>query len=334
MRSALVTGGTGLLGSYIVEHLLREGWAVRGLVRSGAGEGVLRRLGAEPFVGDVLDASAFRRAATGQDVIVHTAAAVTPKGGWEAFRRLNVDGTQNAIDAAAAADARLLHMSSVAVYGTEARYEGELRTITEDSPLPPLMERNYYGRSKSESERLVLDAHRQGRIWATAVRPCVVYGRRDRQFIPRVAPILMRGFAPVVGSGLSTIPIVHAANVADGAVRAAERADAGGRAFNLANDFSVSVRDFFDLAAAGLGRTVRPVRLPLPAARIVFGLVKGTLRLLTGGRMSVVSDASLGFLTRNNPFSSDRAKRELGWEPRVKPEEGVPEAFAWWLDNH
>lgn len=334
MTSALVTGATGLIGSHIVEHLVGANWNVRALVRTTSAADFVRKLGAEPVTGDVLDASSFRRSAAGCDVIFHTAAGVTPKGGWEAFRGLNVDGTRNAIDAAADSGARLLQMSSVAVYGTEGRYEGEWRTMDEESPWPPLLNRNYYGRSKRESEQLVLDAHRAGRVWATAVRPCVVYGRRDRQFIPRVAPILMRGVAPLIGAGKSTLPVVHAANVADGALRAALHPAAGGRAFNLTNDFPVAVRDFFELAARGLGRRIRFIHLSMPAARIVFGTAKIGLRVLTGGRLSVVSDASLGFLTRDNPFSSERARRELGWDPRVRPEDAVPEAFAWWREHH
>ena len=66
------------------------------------------------------------------------------------------------------------------------------------------------------SEALVLEAHAAGRIWATAVRPDVIYGKRDRQFVPRIAGLLQRGFAPLIGGGRTTLPIVHAANVADG----------------------------------------------------------------------------------------------------------------------
>jgi nucleoside-diphosphate-sugar epimerase len=57
------------------------------------------------------------------------------------------------------------------------------------------------------------------------------------------------------------------------------------------------------------------------------------LRALTGGRMSVVSTASLDWFTRDNPFSSERARRELGWSPAVRPEDGIPDAFRWWNAN-
>lgn len=181
-----------------------------------------------------------------------------------------------------------------------------------------------------------MEAHAAGRIWATAVRPDVIYGRRDRQFVPRMAKLLRRagGVTPVIGGGGATLAIVHAANVAAGAVRAATFDGAGGRAYNLANDYDVTVREFFRLGGEGLGRRVRFVSVPMPLARIAFRVVKGVVMLLTGGRLNAVSNASIDFLTTDNPFTSDRARRELGWSPAVRPEQGVPEAFRWWLTHH
>ncbi|HZW74460.1 MAG TPA: NAD-dependent epimerase/dehydratase family protein, partial [Caldimonas sp.] len=110
MPRALVTGATGLVGSHVVDQLLAQGWTVRALVRRPEPE--LAARGVDLAVGDVRDAGSFARAAEGNDVLFHTAAVVTSGGGWEAFRRPNVDGTRNAIAAAARAGARLLHVSS------------------------------------------------------------------------------------------------------------------------------------------------------------------------------------------------------------------------------
>lgn len=332
MARALVTGATGLVGSYIAERLLNDGWTVRALVRRPSA--FLTELGAAIVTGDVLDADGFARAAAGCDVIFHAAAAVTPRGGWEAYRRLNVDGTRAAIGAAERSGARLVHVSSVAVYGPEGRYRAANKKTDEDTELAPLPERAYYARSKRESEQLVMQAHMDGRIWATAMRPVVVYGRRDRQFVPRVARLLRFGVAPIIGRGSSTFSIVHAANVADGTVRAAFVERAGGRAYNLANDFDVTVRRFLELAGDGLGGRARLVSIPAPVARRGLAAVKALVRALTGGRLSVVSTASLDWFARDNPFSSERARRELGWSPSVRPEDGIPDAFHWWATHH
>ncbi|HEX6059979.1 MAG TPA: NAD-dependent epimerase/dehydratase family protein [Gemmatimonadaceae bacterium] len=359
MPHALVTGATGLVGSHIVERLLADGWSVRALVRDPGRAAWLSRAGVALHPGDTLDSATFAHAAQGSDVVFHAAAAITPRGGWEAYRATNIEGTRNAVEAARGAGARLLHVSSVAVYGPgryrdggrgtgdgeggtrdegrgtngERTARGSRRLTDEDVALEPLPATAHYARSKRDSESIVLDAHRAGRIWATAVRPCVIYGRRDRQFVPRAARLLRTGLAPVVGDGATTLAIVHAANVADGAVRAATTDAAGGRAYNLANDGEVTVREFVRLAAEGLGREVRTFSVPLPLARAAIAVAAAAAGLAGGhGRRAMVG-STLSFVTRDNPFSSDRARDELEWRPVVRADEGIVEAFRWWTEQ-
>jgi nucleoside-diphosphate-sugar epimerase len=331
--TALVTGATGLVGSYIVERLIADGWQVRAFVRDMSRVEPLRREGIELRPGDILDAEQLAAAARGTDVVFHTAAVITPHGGLEDFHSVNVGGTGNAVAAAARAGARLLHVSSVGVYGPRARYSPRGKT-DEDTPFQPLPEGAFYAWSKRASEEIVLSAHDRAEVWATAVRPSVVYGRRDRQFVPRVGRLLRYGFAPAIRGGRSTLAIVHAANVADGAVRAAATDAAGGQVYNIAHDFDVSVRDFYRLAAEGLGRRVRVLPVPMRVARAGLTVARALSSLLVGPRMNVVTtSSSLDFITRDNPFSSERARRELGWKPAVTPELGIPDAFRWWAER-
>jgi len=329
---ALVTGATGLVGSHIVERLLSDGWDVRALARDPE----RARWELHPTVkivhGDVLDSRAFTRAAEGAQAIFHTAASIIVSGGWDAYRVTNVDGTRNAIAAAEQTRARLLQLSSVAVYGPSARYAAAERgeKTHEQIELPALRETAYYARSKRDSEALVLSAHREGRVWATAVRPDVIYGKRDRQFVPRMALLIKRGVIPLLRGGRSTMAIVHAANVADGAVRAVRIDGAGGNAYNLANDFDVTVRDFFELAGEGLNQRPRFLPMPMWAARGALRGAKWVARAVTAGRFNLVSTSTLDFISRDNPFTSDRARRELGWAPSVRPETAIPEAFRDW----
>lgn len=332
MRRALVTGATGLVGSHIVERLGMEGWSVRALVREHADAAWLSAHHVDLALGDILDPVPFAAAAHGCDVIFHTAAAITPRGGWESFSRPNIDGTANAIAAAESSGARLVHLSSVAVYGPSGRYRAGGAT-DEAAPLQPIPPLAYYARSKRDSEAMVLEAHREGRIRATALRPCVVYGPRDRQFIPRAARLLDTGFAPMIGEGDAVLSIVHAANVADGAVRAATIDGAQGRAFNLANDFPVTVAEFVRLAGIGLGRELRVARVPPGLARGAVAVARVGARLTMGPGMDAMVASTLDFLTRDNPFTSDAARETLGWDPPVRPDTGIPEAFRSWAES-
>lgn len=334
MPTALVTGATGLVGHYLVERLRRDGWTVRAFVRDAARAGALSRVGVELATGDTLEPTGFSRAARGCDVVFHAAAAVTPSGGWEAFSRPNIEGTRHAVAAAASAKARLVHVSSVAVYGGTERYRSDRGAVDEDAPLGVLPEGAFYARSKRDSEALVLDAHAAGTVWATALRPSVIYGTHDRQFVPRMARLLEHGIVPLIGGGRSTLAVVHAANVVDGLVRAASSDAAGGRAYNLSNDFPITVEDFFRLGSEGLEVRMRRVPVPYRVARAGLGAFQLVAPLFFGSRFNAVGSAALDFVSRDNPFSSARARRELGWNPAVRHEVGVPEAFHWWKAHH
>ena len=331
MSHALVTGATGLVGSHIVERLITDGWTVRALVRDVSAAAWLRDAGAELARGDILDAASLRVAAAGCDTVFHCAARIGASGSWDEFQRANIEGTRAVIDAAAAAKARLVHTSSVAVYGGGARYRDT--PTDEDTPLAPLDEHAYYARSKRESEHLVLDAHATGELWATAIRPPMIYGRRDRQLVPRFARVMRTGFFPLFAHGRSTMSLVHASAVADGAVRAARCETAGGRAYNLANDFPVTVADMVQLGSNGLDMRVRAVPVPLPVARATFRTLAGVARLAHQDAMAVQLPDAVNTFSRDNPFTSERARRELGWSPAVRPEVGIPDAFAWWKEH-
>jgi nucleoside-diphosphate-sugar epimerase len=137
----------------------------------------------------------------------------------------------------------------------------------------------------------------------------------------------------LLGGGRSKLAVVHAANVAEGAILAAMNDQAGGRTFNLANDYDVTVREFFTLASQGLGTRVRFVPIPIWMAKTALRGFRVVDRLMLGGKFAVASEGSLSFMSRDNPFTSDRAKRELGWNPSVRPEVGIPDAFHWWNEN-
>src|SRR5205814_173668 len=119
--TVLVTGASGLVGSHVVAALVARGETVRALVRP-ASRATAGRLGAETLAGDVTDPAVWERAARGVRAIVHAAAIVQRRASWEQYVAVNVEGTRLAAAAARAARARLVHISSVAVYGGSAAY--------------------------------------------------------------------------------------------------------------------------------------------------------------------------------------------------------------------
>src|SRR5262245_34210687 len=117
----LVTGAAGLVGTHVLEALRARGERPRALVRTNA-RAIVESYGAEPVIGDVTDAATWNEAARGVRAIVHAAALVVTRDSFDEFTRVNVGGTALAIDAARRNRARLIYVSSVAVYGRTEVY--------------------------------------------------------------------------------------------------------------------------------------------------------------------------------------------------------------------
>ncbi|MDP2957237.1 MAG: NAD-dependent epimerase/dehydratase family protein [Longimicrobiales bacterium] len=327
---ALVTGATGMLGGYIARKLVEDGWSVRALVRSAPQDKALQALGVELTEGRLEDARSLEAAARGCAAVFHAAAEIGSGTAGERFHEINVTGTANVVRAAELTGARLVLVSSTAVYG-RARY-GALPTDATGS-LPALPDHDVYGRSKQDAEAVVLAACRAGHVWSSVVRPPVMYGVGDRQFAPRVGPVLRKGVFPLIGGGRTTLTLVHARNVAEGAVLAATRDDARGHVFLLADDFPITVAEFVRGASEGLDRRIAAPAIPRSVGRVGFAALAAGLCVAGRGDLARHARGTFEMLTRDNPFTSRKAREVLGWRPSVPPGVGLPEAFRWWRSS-
>src|SRR2546430_7624573 len=157
--TVLVTGASGLVGSHVVEALVARGGPVRARVRPASRAAALR-LGAEAVAGDVTDPAVWQRAAHGVRAIVHAAAIVQRRASWERYVAVNVEGTRLAAAAARATRVRLVHISSVAVYGGSAAYPSAPERRDADFPLQPTAPPHHYAPTTSPARDTEGDAPR------------------------------------------------------------------------------------------------------------------------------------------------------------------------------
>jgi nucleoside-diphosphate-sugar epimerase len=315
--TVLVTGAAGLVGTHVLDALRARGERPRALVRDRS-RAVVAAFGAEAVVGDVTDASTWERASRGVDAIIHAAALVASHDSFDEFTRVNVGGTRLAIEAARRTGARLIHVSTVAVYGRAAVYAAGAQGVSEDYPCQPLPAADYYARSKRAAEQLLQDEAARGGLSAVAIRPNVIYGERDLLFTRRLIANLRRGFLPQIGPGTNHLSCVYAGNVA-AAILAARDAPAqpGFRAYNVTRDAPplLTQREFFAAFAESSG--ARPLRIPVPVPMIRIGVAvwSALLRLILPGRYTALGNSAMSFILGENPYSVERIHRELGWTP-------------------
>ncbi|WP_164100710.1 NAD-dependent epimerase/dehydratase family protein [Candidatus Laterigemmans baculatus] len=327
-RLSLITGATGLLGSYIAEQLREQGEPVRGLVRTGSDTRLLSKLGVELFEGDLRDLDSLGRATQGVDTVYHCGAFVGDWGPWQQYFEGTVETTRNVVEACrASGNPRLLHVSSISVYGQVSADRGK---IDEDFPIGQhhwLWD--YYGRSKVEAEQVVRAYPNH-----TIVRPSWIYGPRDRVSIPRLVDALRSGQLRIMGSGRNPLNMVYAGDVAAGAILAANEPAAVGQAYHLCSHGEITQRELVDLFTEGLGMPRVERHAPMPVAWSVAFLAEAAFRSLGRRTPPPFTRRGIYIMGRPTNFSIAKAAEQLGWEPRVKTREGVREALQWYLSTH
>lgn len=323
-----ITGGTGLVGRHVIAALRARGDTIRALARSEAAAAGLAELGAEPVRGDLSDAARIDLLAEGADAVVHAAAIVLAGGRWAAWHEANVLGTERVARSAARHGARLIHMSSVAVYGRQLAREPGSAGLDEEFDLErAAAPRDSYARSKREAELTVWRVAKETGLCAVALRPCVIYGEGDRHFSPRVARLLRRGLVPLVGNGANHLTVVYAGNVAAAVIAALDHDRVTGP-FNITNDGAITQRGFIERFAAGLGVEPRSIRIPRGLASRAARLWDATLGALPPLSGAPSLAGAVQFLAGENSYSSARAQRLLDWRPPVPAADAVERTGA------
>ena len=322
-----ISGATGLVGSHVAALLRARGDGVVALVREQSETGFLREIGAELVRGDVGTAAvALAEAIRGCDAVVHAAALVYGGASADDMHRVNVGGTEAVLAAARLAGVpRVLHVSSIAVYGVIREPVAE-----DDWTVDRVSARNAYARSKREAELAAWRAHERGDARVTTVRPGVVYGERDRLATRIFARIARMPVLPLPGGGRTTLPVVYAGNVARGIVAALDSERTAGRAYNLSGDAGLTARLLFTAFGRGLGHTPRILSIP---GSVLVGLARAgdALHRLLPGTAAFGLKRAAWLLLRDNPYAVTRAERELGWtaEAQVPAAEALRRTGEW-----
>lgn len=332
---ALVTGGGGFLGRYIVEALVTRGDRVRGFSRGEYPE--LAALGVEMVRGDVRDREAVVAACSGVDCVFHTAAIAGIGMRRHDFDDVNVLGTNNVLEGCRRSGVgRLVYTSSPSVVFAGKDQCG----IDESAPYGMnWLEANraYYSLTKARAEQAVLAANGNG-LRTCALRPHLIWGPRDSHLVPRLIARARSGRLRRVGDGTNRVDMTYVENAAQAHVQAAdalagEDSPAAGRAYFLSQGEPAGCWQWIDaiLALANLPPVEKSISLR--KARRLGAACESIYRVLRLRGEPPMTRFLAAQLATSHWFDITAARRDFGYEPRVSGAEGM-RRLGQWLNAH
>ncbi len=319
---SLVTGAAGFLGRKLVAALRARGQRVRVLVRKPVAEFALDA-GIDMVVGDLGDPSIVDHAVNGASTVFHVGAAM--RGGPRDFEAGTVWGTRNVIDACLRhANSRLVYVSSMSVLDHAGR--DPLQELTESYAFEPHPEwRGAYTQTKLTAEKMISDAIRDHGLPATILRPGQIFGPGAERVTPN-GTLALAGRWVAVGPGQQTLPLVHADDVVDALLLAAQEPRAVGRVFNIVDTTPVTQQAYLTRCQSYLGTELRTLRVPYWLF-MTLGLGVETLGKLLKRDVPLTRYRVRSLRPLAN-FNTSAAQQVLGWRPRVGVARGLDATFG------
>lgn len=320
----LVTGGTGFIGSHLLEALVGEGHRVRTVAKDNRNAGVLESLGVEVVIGDLNNGCAWAPLFDGVECVYHLAGVTRARTNREYYEG-NFLATKKFLGVCAdhaAGLRRFVYVSSQAAAGPSP----DGRPLTENSPCHPVSD---YGLSKKLAEQEVWRF--RDAFPVTIIRPSAVYGPRDRDML-QLFQIIKRRFQPVIGFGRKWLNVVHVRDVVAGLVLAGSHPGAEDELFFIGSERSVTTEDLGRSIADALESA--PIRMPVPhwvayaVGAMMEGLGKVSGRQVLYNLQKVRESVQKAWL-----LSVEKAGTRLGFRSRVPLVEGMKETYAWYVAN-
>lgn len=321
----LVTGGTGFTGAALVRRLIGVGHDVVVLdCKEGIQLDSLKSLGADVRFGSITDPSAVDACMRGVGVVHHVAAAFREVDEPdEYFREVNVTGTRTVLEAAARHGVRKF------VYCSTCGVHGDVRAppADENAPITPA---DYYQKTKWLAELEVRRFAEDG-LNSVILRPCALYGPGDpgrfRMLFQRVAS----GRFPLFGGGQVQYHTLFIENFVDALMSAMEEGRGTGGTYLVADEECYTIERLVREVASVLRVELKFIRLPLAPLVLAGNIMEKACKPL--GVSPPIFPRRVDWYRQNRAFDISRAKRELGYRPRVSLREGLERAASWYREH-
>ena len=319
-ENVLVTGAYGLLGSHTVRELIENGYHVRAFGRDAD---KLSKLAEEyddgqieVFKGDFCNPEDIESACEGMDYVIHCGALLKGWGRRTEYIRTNVEGTRNVLEACAKNNIkRLVHTSSPSAHAMRNNLNIKEEDQNENNRL------NYYIESKLMAEKLIRS---QDKVPYSMIRPRGITGIGDKNMLPVLINVNRQIGIPLFQKGKVLVDLVCAENAALALRLCMEKDEALGRAYNITNGEPKLVTELAEEMFTALGTKARYIRMPFIPVYALAGVLEAVWKAFRiYDKAPPLTRMNVCTLGRSQIFSIEKAKRELGYEPKVSLSEMI-----------
>ncbi|MHA1147962.1 MAG: NAD-dependent epimerase/dehydratase family protein [Promethearchaeota archaeon] len=332
---AFVTGGTGHVGTALVEVLLKKGYEVYCMVRKDIDNlTFLKSLNSDKLFflnGDLRSPESILKGlqAAQPDYVFHVAAFVSWWARWNTFYEINVKGTQNLFESIEKTSSvkKLIHVSTFAVYGYEDQLDAK-----EDQPYGNLHSK--YSKSKMMIEKYLWKKYNDGKGPAiTMLRPPVVFGPHDTANFIEILSLIKKKRNVVAGRGDQLSSMAYNYDIADLLIKMAEDDRANGEVFNVKTGDLTAKELILKLMGLLNIRNQKIRHVPIFLTRLAGNLGSAFGALVRSKKGPILHRLIVRMVIHHHVCNIDKAKKVLGWSPTISLDDALKETIDWFIKS-
>ncbi len=318
----LVTGGTGFTGKVLVKRSWDEGHQVVALdKKEGLKTQERRDWGAEVVIGSVTDRKIVERCMDGVEIVHHLAAAFREMNVPDNYyKEVNVEGTRNVLEAAFAKKVKkFIYCSTCGVHGNIDNPPGG-----EDAPIHAA---DYYQQTKYEAEPIVNEFFKKG-MKTVILRPAAIYGPGDPERFFMIYKRVAKGTFPMFGDGRTFYHPLYIDNLIDAFMLSMGEGKGDGEAYLIADEEYIEIEELVRKIAKSLNVEIKIPHYPVVPVILIGHICE---KICKPFRITPpIFPRRVDWYRQNRAFKIDKAKRDLGYQPKVGIDEGLRRTAEWY----
>ncbi|RMD49819.1 MAG: NAD-dependent epimerase/dehydratase family protein [Ignavibacteria bacterium] len=325
MPIAVVTGGSGFVGSHLVDYLLDKNFKVRCIVRESSNLRWLEGKDVEIYKCGLFDKEGLEEVLTGTDYLFHVAGVVKAKK-WEGYYRGNVETTENLLDVTLKVNPDI---KKVVIVSSQTACGPSLdgKPCTEETEPHPITR---YGKSKLEQEKLA--SKYMDKLPISIVRPPAVYGERDTE-IYLFFKTYKSGLMSLIGFDNKLVSIINVHDLVEGIYLAGIKEEAKGQTYFISSEEYYNWPKIGEVTSKAFGKKALTIRLPHFLVYTVAAIAQ-FFSYFSPKAATFNIEKARDFVQKYWICDTSKAKKELGYSQKISLEEGIKQTIDWYKENN